>query len=52
MPEVEVEAGTDPYDALVAEAEVFSQRAALRTASGGVAILGAGLLTAGVTVRW
>ena len=52
VPEVEVEAGTDPYDALVAEAEVFSQRAALRTASGGVAILGAGLLTAGVTVRW
>lgn len=50
--DVEVSAPSDPAAFIDASAEATSRRMALQTASGSAALVSAGLLTAGVTVRW
>ena len=52
VPEVEAQPGQDPFDYQHAEGVALSRGYALKTASGGAALVGAGLLTVGLTVRW
>ena len=50
--DVEVSAPSDAMAFVEAQAAASSRRMALQTASGGAALVSAGLLSAGVTVRW
>ena len=50
--DVEATAPSDPEAFVQAQAAATSRRMALQAGSGGVALVGAGLLTAGLTVRW
>lgn len=50
--DVEVSAPSDPEAFVQAQAAATSRRMALQAGSGGAALVGAGLLTAGLTVRW
>lgn len=50
--DVEVSAPSDPEAFVQTQVAATSRRMALQAGSGGAALVGAGLLTAGLTVRW
>lgn len=52
VPEVEPLPGQAPMDYVHATSVAFAREQGLRTGAGGAALLGAGLLTAGLTVAW